>query len=94
MPKFTETGLETLTQGCQNWTKIMEENARKLNDTLLYVSGLLDADISSLTDRDVLVWNATSEKWENQPYHIVIPTTTTTTTTSSTTTSSTTTTTV
>jgi hypothetical protein len=86
MPKFAETGLETLTQGCQNWTKIMEKNARKLNDTLLYVDGLLDVDITSLADRDVLVWNAAAEKWENQPYHIVIPTTTTTTTSSTTTT--------
>jgi len=86
MPKFTETGLETLTQGCQNWTKIMEENARKLNDTLLYVDGLLDVDITSPADRDVLVWNASAGKWENNPYHTVIPTTTTTTSSSSTTT--------
>jgi hypothetical protein len=86
MSKFTETGLETLTQGCQNWTKIMETNSRILNDTLLYVDGLLDADISSLSDRDVLVWNATSGKWENRPYHTVIPTTTTTTSSSTTTT--------
>lgn len=78
MPKFTETGLETLTSNCQNWTEIMKRNAIILNDALLLVGGMLDVNITSLTNRDILVWNAASSKFVNQPYETIIGTTTTT----------------
>lgn len=78
MPKFTQTGLETLEEGVGNWSEIMESNARILNDTLLFVSGLLDVNLTSLSERDILVYNSSTGKWENKPYESVISTTTTT----------------
>ena len=77
MPKFTDTGLETLTSNCQNWTEIMKRNAIILNDALLLVSGLVDVNITSLTNRDILVYHAASGKFVNQPYETIVGTTTT-----------------
>ena len=94
MGQLSDTQLEKLTHSCQGWNEILERNARLLNDTLLKVSGLLDVNLTSLTNGDVLAWNTSQSKWINKPKGAVVLTTTstTTTTTTSTTTTSTTTT--
>ena len=79
MPKLSPTQLEKLRYSAQGWNKIHEDNMRKLNDTLLKVSGMLDVDLTSLTNGDVLAWSASKQKFENVPYGSVIPTTTSTT---------------
>ena len=76
MPKHTETLLERLTWSQQGWQKVLSDNMEKLEDTLLYVDGLLDVDITSLADKDILQWNSSSQKFENVPYTDVFPETT------------------
>lgn len=73
-PNILSSGLETIKYGAHGWTEIMDRNARLLNDTLLKASNLLDVDINSLSNNDVLYWN--TSKWSNK--QIVNVTTTTT----------------
>jgi len=86
MSKHAETQLERLRYGGQSWSKIMSDNAQKLEDTLLKLQGMLDTQITSLTDEDILVYNYGIEKWENIPYSTFFSTTTTSSTSSTTTT--------
>lgn len=87
--KFTETDLEHFRLNAQAWSGLMAENAQLLEDTLLKVSGMLDVNLSSLTDKDVLQYDSATQKFVNVPFEDVFSTTTTS---SSTTTTSTTTT--
>ena len=83
------SGLEYILFSGQSWTGVYNDNFQLLEDTLLYLQNLIDVDVTSLTDQDILQWNQTSGKFENVPFYDVFPSTTTTTTTSSTTSSST-----
>ena len=89
MGYHSDTQLERIDFRDEHWRVIMAHNARVLNDALLYVSGMLDVDLTSLTDRDILKYNGTSAKFENVSYDSVFPSTTTTTSTTSSTASST-----
>lgn len=81
MGKHADTELERIEYGQTGFARVMTRNMNLLNDTLLKVQSMLDVDITSLGDNDVLAWNATSEKFENIPWETAFPTTTTTTTT-------------
>lgn len=79
-----ETQLERLRYGSQSWSEIMRDNAQLLEDTLLKLSNLLDVDITSLQDGDILWYNSSSGKFENVAYTTVFSTTTTSSTTTTT----------
>ena len=79
MPKHTETNLERLRYNGQSWSEVMSDNMQKMEDTLLKISGMLDVTLTSLSDGDILRWNATSEKYENLAYDTFFSTTTSTT---------------
>ncbi|WP_035253303.1 hypothetical protein [Desulfatiglans anilini] len=79
MPKVMPTELEKLTLNAQGWNQILSDNMRKLNDALLKISGMLDADLSTLEDGAVLVWNASSQKWVATPWDDIFEEETTTT---------------
>jgi len=83
--KFTETGLEHFRLNAQAWSGIMAATAQELEDNILKLSSMLDVSLTSLTDGDVLRWNASSQKFENVPYYDVFTSTTTSTTTTTTT---------
>lgn len=89
MSVLTESQLRKHRWSSQGWIQVLDFNMTRLNDTLLKVSGMLDVDLSSLSDNDVLRYNTSSGKFENVSYGFL--TTTTTSTTTSSTTSSTTT---
>lgn len=89
MSVLSESQLQKLRFSCQGWITILDYNMTRLNNTLLKVSGMLDVDLTSLSNNDVLRYNAASGKFENVSYGFL---TTTTTSTSTSTTSSTTTT--
>lgn len=67
MGKRTESQLEKLKFGAQDWNEVLSRNAERLNDILLRVDGLLDVDINNLKDGDVLWWNEANQKFENVP---------------------------
>jgi len=83
---YSETALQKLRHGTWGYTHIMEHNNALLNDTLLQVSGMLDVDLTSLANDDILKWNESSGKWKNVRYYAHFSTTTTTTSSSSSTT--------
>lgn len=78
----------------QSWTQLLSDGMQRLEDTLLYVDEMLDVNLSSLTDGDVLQWDEGTSKFVNVNWKTVFPSTTSTTSTTTTTTSTTTTTTV
>ena len=86
MPKFTITELEKLNWSQQSWSEVMRRNMQLLEDTLLKVDAMLDVNLTSLADNDILKWDETSGKFINVPFDNYFSTTTTTTSTSSTTT--------
>jgi hypothetical protein len=78
----------------KGWTAITDLNFKRLNSVLLYVPGIGDVQTSgALQHRDLLVWNASTQKWVVTHFYDYFQTTTTTTTTSSSSSSSSTTTT-
>ncbi len=89
MPKLADTELETIDLNTQGWTEILNDNFRKLNDTLLFVDAMLDVTLTSLSNQDILMWDGPSQKFVNVQFDD-LPTTTSTTTTTTTTTTSTT----
>lgn len=91
MPYHSDTQLERIDFRSTGWRQIMGRNMVRLNDTLLYVSGMLDVDLTSLSDRDILQYNAGTSKFENVSYDSIFPSTTTTSTTTTTSSSTTTT---
>ena len=72
--------LRKIPHGMWGYTASMEANNKLLNDTLLKVSGMLDVNLTSLADDDILKWNESSNKWINVRYYAHFSTTTTTTT--------------
>lgn len=86
MPKLSPTQLEKISYSGQGWTRVMAENMQKLNDTLLKVSGMLDVELTSLQDNDVLRWDAGEQKFKNAAWTEVFSVMTTTTSTTTTTT--------
>ena len=81
MAVLSESQLQKTRYSCQGWITALNYNMQRLNDTLLKVSGMLDVDLTSLTDDDVLVYNAGSGKFENINYGFLTTTTTSTSTT-------------
>lgn len=68
----------------KGWTAITDLNFKRLNSVLLYVPGIGDVQTSgALQHRDLLVWNASTQKWVVTHFYDYFQTTTTTTTTSS-----------
>jgi len=84
MPIHAESQLERLRYGAQSWSEVMRDNAQLLEDTLLQLSNLLDIEITSLQDGDILWYNSISGKFENVAYTTVFSTTTTSSTTTTT----------
>ena len=82
------SGLEYILFSGQSWTGVYNANFQLLEDTLLYLQNLLDVDVTSLADQDVLQWSTASQKLENVPFYDVFPSTTTTSSSSTSTTSS------
>jgi len=78
--RLTKTNLERLRFAHQGWNVLYNANLNRLNGTLLKIFGLTDVNITSLTDKDVLVWNSGTSKWVNLPSGFLTTTTTTTTT--------------
>lgn len=78
--KFTETELEHFRLNAQAWSGLMAANAQRLEDTLLKISAMLDVELTSLSDKDILQWNASSQKFENVNFYTVFSTSTTSTT--------------
>ena len=81
--RHTNTNLERISWGQKGYAKVMRKNINLLNDTLLYVDALLDVDLSSLSDRDILQYNSSTQKFENVSYDTIFPSTTSTTSTTS-----------
>lgn len=79
--KKSPSELKKLSFNQQQWNKVMEDNNRLLNDTLLYLENLQDVDLSGIGSYNILKYNSTSEKFEPAAYAEVFTTTTTTTTT-------------
>jgi len=65
------TGLETANYNMPGWEKIYNKNVELLNDTLLKVNALLDVDVSTLQDGQVLTWDAGQSKWVPRTYEMV-----------------------
>lgn len=82
--KHTTTGLERIAWGEKGYAKKLTRNMNLLNDALLYMDAMFDVDFTSLSDRDIIQWNASSQKFENVSYDSIFPSTTTTTTTTTT----------
>lgn len=62
------TLLQKLSFNCQGWNKILETNARLLNDTLLKISGMTDVTLTSLLNGNILVYNLATSKFINKPF--------------------------
>ena len=78
---ITGSTLERIRFSCLGWGSIHNDNIQRLEDNLLKVSGLYDVQLTSLTDGDVLEWDAGISKWINVDSSFMTSTTTTTTTT-------------
>lgn len=89
--QLTNSGLERIDYGAQNWYEVMGRNSVRLNDELLKITGLVDVNDVGILDTQVLIWDAGTQTFIPEDYLEAFSTTTTTTTTSTTTTSSTTT---
>lgn len=77
MPKHTVSELERIEFRSSKWRAVMGRNAKRLNDALLKVDAMLDVDLDSLSNMDILQWNATEGKFQNVSFYSVFPTTTT-----------------
>ena len=86
--KFTASDLEHFRLNAQAWSGLMADNAQRLEDTLLKISGMLDVSLTSLADKDTLRYNASTQKFENVPFYDVFSSTTTSSTTTTTSSSS------
>jgi hypothetical protein len=84
----TETSLEKIKWGAQGWKEVLSRNAVRLNDDVLKVSELFDVNDAGITNSQVLIWDAGTEKFIPEDYYVAFQTTTTSTTSSTTSTSS------
>jgi hypothetical protein len=84
MAVLTETQLQTLRWSCQGWITILDYNMTLLNDTLLKVSGMLDVNLTSLSNGDVLRYDTGTSKFVNVSSGFLTTTTTSTSTSTST----------
>ena len=85
------SGLRMWPYGESGWLTHMNYNVQRLNDTLLYLSALLDVDVTGIANGNILKYVSGSGKWEDQTpdWPALSTTTTSSTSTSSTTTSTT-----
>ena len=90
MQTLPNSGLKVTDHGETGWVTHHNFNVTRLNDVLLNLSALLDVTVSGLSDKDALIYNGATQKWEPKaaPGGHELPTTTTTTSSSTTTTSS------
>ncbi|WP_028320366.1 hypothetical protein [Desulfatiglans anilini] len=61
---LSPSGLKTTEYGDTDWLEHHNGNWERLNNTLLYLSALLDVDISGRADGDILAYHAGSGKWK------------------------------
>lgn len=62
----------------QGWTRLADSNFQRLNALYLRINNIVDVNVSGLQERDLLVWNSATNKWENRRYGAFFLTTTTT----------------
>lgn len=85
MSIITPSKLYGIDFAVKGWTRLIDWNMKRLN-TILYLEQIGNVQVDrAWEDRDLLVWNATTEKWVQTRFYDYYRSTTSTSTTSTTT---------
>ena len=75
--RLNPSQLETIRFACIGWVNILNDNMKRLNDSLLKISTMQDVNMVGLADKDILWWDTATSKYVNVPSGFLTTTTTT-----------------
>lgn len=84
--QLSPSNLEKIRWGTQGWQNVINRNAQRLNDNLLYLSALQDVNDAGISNGQAIVWDTGTSKFIPADWGVAFPPTTTTTSTTTTTT--------